>query len=285
MRRRAALAIAFVVAVFGYFALLRHSQEWDLAGERAFGRLGPDEAGARVYVEPLAINAAGDSMQVRVSVVSGGAGAESPSSVSDRDFSLLLGHDEAVERIEVHARRPAPVTTVDLDLRDGDVSDYPLDSYRAGLWIRGVAAPRSPEAAAESMPLQVTVWERVLGFRVRTRELPNAVSGESNLVFEIHRGFVVTFFVLAAYAAMALLGLGALTVGTLVFLGVRKPEATLMGALAGMVFALPTLRNALPGAAPLGVSADIFVFLWAELLAVCAITLLIFTWARAGPKP
>jgi Domain of unknown function (DUF4436) len=70
-----------------------------------------------------------------------------------------------------------------------------------------------------------------------------------------------------------------------VFLGVRKPEATLMGALAGVVFALPALRNALPGAAPLGVNADIFVFLWAELAAVLAVTLLIATWARSGPRP
>ena len=59
----------------------------------------------------------------------------------------------------------------------------------------------------------------------------------------------------------------------------------MMGALAGVVFALPTLRNALPGGAPLGVTADTYVFLWAELAAVLAIGLLIATWARFGPRP
>jgi hypothetical protein len=285
MWRHWTLAFVLIIAGIGYFALLHHATQRDLPSERHFGSFGANEAGARVYIEPLSIDAAGDSIRARVSVMSGDAGVESPSSASEQDFSLLLGHDESVRRIEVRAGEPAPEVVVDLDLGGGDISDYPLDAYHAELWLRAVSPPKSPGAAAESIPLQVTVWERVLGFRLQTRELPKAVAGESNLAFDIRRGLVVEFFVLAAYVAMALLGLGALTVGALVFLGARKPEATLMGALAGMVFALPTLRNALPGGAPLGVSADIFVFLWAELMAVGAITMLIVTWARSGPKP
>jgi hypothetical protein len=43
------------------------------------------------------------------------------------------------------------------------------------------------------------------------------------------------------------------------------------------------LRNALPGSPPLGVAADIWVFLWTELAAVLALALLVFKWAKAGP--
>jgi len=42
---------------------------------------------------------------------------------------------------------------------------------------------------------------------------------------------------------------------------------------------LPVLRNALPGAPPLGVRLDMLVFLWTELAAVFALGLLVFNWA------
>jgi Domain of unknown function (DUF4436) len=48
--------------------------------------------------------------------------------------------------------------------------------------------------------------------------------------------------------------------------------------------ALPVLRNALPGAPPLGVRADMFVFLWTELAAVIALGFVVFSWARTSPR-
>ncbi len=95
----------------------------------------------------------------------------------------------------------------------------------------------------------------------------------------------MVFFALAIYAAMVVLAIGSATIGTLTLLAVRRPEATLLGAMGAIIFALPALRNALPGGAPLGVWADEFVFLWAELAAVISLSLMIATWARAGPRP
>jgi hypothetical protein len=120
---------------------------------------------------------------------------------------------------------------------------------------------------------------------LQTHEELAGVPGEKRLTFEIRRTVAFRFFALAAYGAMAMLACGALTVGTLVFLRVRRPEPALIGALGALVFALPALRNALPGGAPLGVLADVFVFLWAELAAVLAFVLLVATWARVGPRP
>jgi hypothetical protein len=59
----------------------------------------------------------------------------------------------------------------------------------------------------------------------------------------------------------------------------------LVGALAAIVFALPVVRNALPGSPPLGVEADLWVFLWTELAAVLALALQVFKWAKSGPRP
>jgi hypothetical protein len=76
-----------------------------------------------------------------------------------------------------------------------------------------------------------------------------------------------------------------LTISSLVFLGVRRIEVTLIGVLGAMIFALPALRNALSGARPLGVRADILIFFWAELGAVIALCLFISAWARQGSLP
>ena len=93
------------------------------------------------------------------------------------------------------------------------------------------------------------------------------------------------FFAFVLFAAIILLAGSALTIGGLAFLGVRRVEAALMGALGAMVFAVPALRNVLPGAPPLGVRADAFVFLWVQLAVILGLTLFVATWARTGPRP
>jgi hypothetical protein len=57
---------------------------------------------------------------------------------------------------------------------------------------------------------------------------------------------------------MALLGLSRLTIGALVFLGIRRIETTLIASLGSMIFAVPALRSALPGVPPLGGHADVW---------------------------
>ena len=84
---------------------------------------------------------------------------------------------------------------------------------------------------------------------------------------------------------MIVLACCALAIGILTFSDVRRPEATLIGAVAAIAFALPVLRNALPGSPPLGIRADIWVFLLTELAAVLALALLVFRWAKTGPRP
>ena len=59
----------------------------------------------------------------------------------------------------------------------------------------------------------------------------------------------------------------------------------MIGALAAIAFALPVLRNALPGSPPLGVTADMWVFLWTELAAVLALALRGFQMGESRPRP
>ena len=162
---------------------------------------------------------------------------------------------------------------------DGSVADYPLDVYRSDLRVRLVEGVTRPDNPAELLPAKVTVWEGLLGFQLEPHEELGSAPGELWLSFKIHRSGAFALFAFAAYGAMIVLGISALAIGILTLIDVRRPEATLIGALAGIAFALPVLRNALPGAPPLGVRLDMLVFLWTELAAVFALGLLVFNWA------
>ncbi len=81
---------------------------------------------------------------------------------------------------------------------------------------------------------------------------------------------------------MIVLGICAIIVAVLTFIEAHPPETSLIGSLAAIAFALPVLRNTLPGSPPLGVLADMWVFLWAELATVLALALVVFKWTRAA---
>ena len=121
--------------------------------------------------------------------------------------------------------------------------------------------------------------------RFKAKSIATQQPDELQLQFAISRTGAVSFFGLAIYSAMLVMMVCALTISSLVFLGVRRIEVTLIGVLGAMIFALPALRNALRGARPLGVHADILIFFWAELGAVIALCLFISAWARQGSRP
>ncbi len=284
MMSRAIILLALAVIAAGtYVTLLLGTPYSDIALERRLGGLAPGERGIRVYIEPITIDAVRDSMQLRVSVEPAGPGADERLKLSDRDLNFQLTHDNSVEQIGIRARQPTPATTFEIDLYDGDIVNYPFDDYRGAVSLLCLEAGATPDA--QPLPMEITVWERAVGFRLRAAEGAGAPRGERSLTFVVQRGRAVVFFALAIYAAMVVLAIGSATIGTLTFLAVRRPEATLIGAMGAIIFALPALRNALPGGAPLGVWADEFVFLWAELAAVISLSLMVATWARAGPRP
>ena len=139
-------------------------------------------------------------------------------------------------------------------------------------------------AINEPKPLaaKVTVWEGALGFHLRSVERAASVPGEVKVSIEIRRGGAFILLAFAAYGAMVVLGCCALAIGLITFIGARRAEATLIGAIAAIAFAMPVLRNALPGAPPLGVRADVYVFLWSELAAVIGLARVTLDWARTG---
>jgi len=238
------------------------------------------EAGVALYVQPIQVDAVNESMQVRISVM---PLSDAKVTIADRDFLLTIQRGGQVEHVQIRAGQLLPEIAFGFDLHEGDVRDYPLDRYVSLMTL--AASERVQDGNEKSLPIHVTACEGVLGFDVRAKSISSQRSEELQLQFAVSRTGAVSFFGVAMYGAMLVMMLCALIIGSLVFVGIRRIEVALVGALAAVIFALPALRNALPGAPPLGVRADIFIFFWAELGAVIALCLFIAAWARQGASP
>jgi hypothetical protein len=278
--RRALVLVALLLGCATVYGLIL--ARFDLSKNRGEIEAGTPLSDARVnlYLQPIQIDVVNESIQVRISVLPVSNGAPT---IADHDFLLEIGRGNQVEYVRVTAGQSLPEVTYEFDLHDGDVRNYPLDTYSSLIALR--ASERTAESRELVLPIHVTAWEAVLGFDVRAKSIASQQGGELRIQYMVRRTGAVSFFGLAIYTAMFVMMVCALIIGSLVFLGIRKIEVTLVGALGAMIFALPALRNAMPGAPPLGVRADILVFFWAELGVVIALCLFIAAWVRKGSGP
>jgi Domain of unknown function (DUF4436) len=270
-----ALLIALTAS---YLVILRNFNVSEQPGERMFGAAG-SVAAAKIYLEPLSIDAANEGMQLRAYLSPNLSDGNYARAGADRDLILLITHDKTVEEIKLAAGGHMASSTFEVDLNDGSVTHYPFDSLVARLDVQ-----LTDGKAPLSLPARITVWEGVLGYNLHTTSQPGADPNDVQLAIAISRGGAIVLLALCGYGVMLVLGFCAVVMGVLTFINVRPPETGLIGSLAAFAFALPVLRGILPGSPPLGVTADMWVFLWVEMVNVLALALVVFKWAHAGPR-
>jgi Domain of unknown function (DUF4436) len=278
--RLLALGSVLIALTAGYVVMVRQFDVTEPPLERHFGATDKVVPAGEVYIEPLSIDALNDAMQVRAYISPGISESKSDKTASDHDLTLRVSHDSTVEEIKLAAGDHIASSSFEVDLNEGSVAHYPFDSYVARLGIE----LRDGKSLLR-LPARITMWEGALGYNLHTTGRPGPNPDDTQLTTIVARNGAFALFALCAYGAMLVLGCCAIVVGALTFTNVRPAETSLIGSLAAIAFALPVLRNALPGSPPLGVAADMWVFLWAELATVLALALVVFKWAKAGPSP
>jgi hypothetical protein len=279
IRQLLALGAVLIALTAGYVLMARQFNVTELPSERHFGAIDQVAPAGEVYLEPISIDALDDAMQVRAYVSPSISESKSAHGAPGRDLTLLVSHDSTVEEIKLAAGDHIASSTFEVDLNEGSVTHYPLDA------LARIDVQLLDGKSSLRLPARVTMWEGVLGYSLHTTSQPGPDPDDVQLTTAITRSGAFALFALCAYGAMLVLGCCAIVVGVLTFIDVRPAETSLIGSLAAIAFALPVLRNALPGTPPLGVTADMWVFLWAELAAVLALALVVFKWAKAGPSP
>jgi hypothetical protein len=236
--------------------------------ESVFGVTG-SEPPLDLTLNVLSVDPVREVINVRVEMVKPSESRSWGTSSSDlRDFVVHV--DDRYLSFEVTAAK----SVLEIAL-NGSINGYPLDHYAGRLSIS--ASKRGSEA---SQPIRLTVWPLVSNWNIEMSrsDQPSETPARVDLNIQVKRPTTFIVMALAFYAAMALIGLSGLTIGTLVFLGERPLQPPMTGALAAMIFSIPALRGIMPGAPPLGVDADALVLVWVQLAVILGLTLFVITW-------
>jgi hypothetical protein len=184
----------------------------------------------------------------------------------------LATYDANAENARMIPAGQLPATiTVAVPLADSRTTRYPVDRYRAAV----VVVVRRDGDPERTVPIRLSLRSSDPVFSV---QIDDQSSSEGVVGLRVSRHWTVIgwagFFVLVCW----LLAIAAASIGwTTVVHGIASP-AWAWGFLIGVLFALPPLRNALPGAPPSGSLVDLAAFYWAVGIVTLTLVAMIGSW-------
>lgn len=280
--KRAVFAAALLLLGAGYAGFVLSTIDALAFAEQTFvtdggGSVPPVD----IYVDVLGVDPVREEIHLRFDVAVGaGRHGRRFFGTSPRDLDVTIGDGDTQRTVAIRRNAPLPSIAFDADV-SGQLAAFPFDRYALRLFV---SASHPENGGAGELPVRLTVWEGEPGWSLHAAS-QNTGARELALAFDLRRRAPLIFFACAVYAVMVLIATGALAICATVLLRSRRsPAETLLGALAAMVFALPVLRTNIPGAPPLGVGGDLFVFLWAEVAAAVSLAAVVFVWVRRSER-
>ncbi|KAI8615873.1 hypothetical protein BC830DRAFT_1168238 [Chytriomyces sp. MP71] len=146
---------------------------------------------------------------------------------------------------------------------EGDANSYPLDTFTVTFNVRGTFGPNN-----QKLPIIVFLFGAPLGYSLNLNVAGTATNTAASLTVSAKRNPTTIAFALAIMLlmwAMSLLAI-ALAYSVWTIKKDKKVELPFIIFTVALLFAMPTIRNAMPNAPPIGVLADQMVTGWAMLL-------------------
>lgn len=211
--------------------------------------------------------------------------------IPDNDYAaqnLLLttnNVDKQGSEIIFRADRYMDAAVVRFTTTEGDVNDYPFDSYQSEmtLSLEEFTGSNDPVEATEfqAVPIEFTSIASIPGFEISVSPVEKANTKEFvYMSIDIERSATVQFFSLVVMLIMWVLSILALLLAIRVLRAGKMPETAMLGLMAALLFAFPAIRNAQPNVPPIGTLSDFLSFLWTEALVVVALLILGSCWLR-----
>ncbi|PZV19499.1 MAG: DUF4436 domain-containing protein [Pseudanabaena sp.] len=202
-----------------------------------------------------------------------------------RELRFFTGIESGKAEVTLEKNRIPDAVTGSLTLATGRVSDYPFDVHSTDFFLFFT----NPKDEKEEIPMSVGFYGAISGYNIDVDYIPKTVFESSDsyigLRVNVSRSIITKSFSIFLMIAMWLIGLVIFTMTMLVVWQPRPIEFGMFTLIAGMLFALPAVRNLQPSVPPLGGLSDFLSFFWAESLVAISMPILFFTWLTRYKKP
>lgn len=201
-----------------------------------------------------------------------------------KDLKFFTGIESGKAEVTLEKNRIPDTVTGSFSII-GRVSDYPFDLHSSDFYLYFT----NSKDEKEEIPMAVHLYGAISGYNIDADYIPKNEFESSDsyigLRLKISRSVITKSFSIFLMIAMWLIGLVVFTMTIVVLWQPRPIEFGMFTLIAGMLFALPAVRNLQPSVPPLGGLSDFLSFFWAESLVAISMPILFFTWIIRYKKP
>lgn len=190
------------------------------------------------------------------------------------DLALVADGGNGEQTYTFKSAFPLAPWVVTFPLSEGDILQYPFDQHLIEIDLTGTLGGR---------PVKLSTFARMATHGFTFQEADIAPKLQFHAELAVSRSGTIVFMVLLATISLCLVTGAAASVAWQVASGRRKPDFSMMTWSAALLFAIPSVRNALPGAIPPGALIDFLVFFWLQAIAAVSAATLVFSWLRQKP--
>jgi hypothetical protein len=202
-----------------------------------------------------------------------------------KELKFFTGIESGKAEVTLEKNRIPDAVTGSLSIVNGRVSDYPFDVHTSDFYLFF----SNPKDEKEEIPMVVHFNGAISGYNIDVDYIPKAEFESSDVYMGLRvmvsRSIITKSFSIFLMIAMWLIGLVIFTMTMIVVWQPRPIEFGMFTLIAGMLFALPAVRNLQPSVPPLGSLTDFLSFFWAESLVAISMPILFFTWLTRYKKP
>jgi len=280
------LAVCAIVFIAAYVLMLRGYQAENRKTVSHYSQTGQGRSdGVKIMASVASLDPVKGELLVRLQF-------EAQNDLLDEDDllvnSVTVYTNSAAGKSEVTFKKGESMAPVDTTVAlQGEVAQFPWDRYTGMLWICMASQRNGSDGDTNwvAVPFTLDLKAGVPGFAIETAEVPQKTKGFSvdAVNFDVKRSPSSGTFSVFVMVLIGLLTVVAFLAGFVVVVGGRKVELAMLSWLGALLFALLPLRNAMPGAPPLGCLADYISFFWAEAIIAATLISVILTWVLRKP--
>ena len=273
------VVIGLVIVVL--YALVVHFYNAEGGNVTSGGLQTTKTSGIIATIDPVDVNAEKDRATLNISLGAQGTEILDTNGKLKNATRILVSSSLGTQEVKYAAGEPLGRFESLIGV-DGEQALYPFDTHVGDFQISAEIYKSDGSGGLETLGFTkvglqqgggVSGWDTVNSF-------PTQMLEQSGGEVSFTRSFSTKVFAILMLVLVALLSGTTLIVSALVFTNRRKAEVGLMAWAGGVLFALPLLRNYLPYGPPVGAAIDIYIYLWAIVAAVSAVTLFVIGWVR-----